>query len=220
MAEGLPEKRTILFDVDGVLIHGWHAKEEKRRRWDENLQTDLGIDPAEFTATFFPDIFPNQVLTGRISLISALEIWLSERSYDVSPMALISYWFAQDAVVNREMLPILEALSEHGAVRLCLATNQEHLRAAHLWQQVGFSSYFDDMFHAARLGAIKPDPAFFHAVDKRLGRQITPPLLFDDNEDVIAAAGRHGWEAILFEDETSCKNHPSIAAYLAEITHR
>ena len=35
----------IFFDVDGVLIHGWHAKPERRRPWDATLQQDLGVDP-------------------------------------------------------------------------------------------------------------------------------------------------------------------------------
>ncbi|MDF2983165.1 MAG: hypothetical protein K0Q69_2937, partial [Devosia sp.] len=30
-------ERTVLFDVDGVLVHGYHARPEKQIRWDENL---------------------------------------------------------------------------------------------------------------------------------------------------------------------------------------
>ncbi|NDC56614.1 MAG: haloacid dehalogenase, partial [Alphaproteobacteria bacterium] len=34
----------IFFDVDGVLIHGYHARPELRQCWDENLPRDFGID--------------------------------------------------------------------------------------------------------------------------------------------------------------------------------
>ena len=33
--------RTLLFDVDGVLIHGYHARPEKQVRWNENLLAAL-----------------------------------------------------------------------------------------------------------------------------------------------------------------------------------
>ena len=35
--------RAVLFDVDGVLVHGYHARAERQRRWDEHMQADLGI---------------------------------------------------------------------------------------------------------------------------------------------------------------------------------
>lgn len=31
----------ILFDVDGVLVHGYHAKPAFCRHWDEQLETDF-----------------------------------------------------------------------------------------------------------------------------------------------------------------------------------
>ena len=40
--------RALVFDVDGVLVHGYHAKPERTRRWDENLLADLGVDPDQF----------------------------------------------------------------------------------------------------------------------------------------------------------------------------
>ena len=33
---------AVLFDVDGVLVHGYHAKPEFRKCWDENLERDFG----------------------------------------------------------------------------------------------------------------------------------------------------------------------------------
>ena len=41
--------RALVFDVDGVLVHGYHARPERQRRWDENLLADLssGVDHAQ-----------------------------------------------------------------------------------------------------------------------------------------------------------------------------
>ena len=65
--------RTVLFDVDGVLVHGYHAKPEKQVRWDENLLADLGVDPERFRNEFIFDIFIKKVVVGQMSLLEALE---------------------------------------------------------------------------------------------------------------------------------------------------
>lgn len=43
----------IFFDVDGVLIDGWHADPARRKRWDADLRRDLGIDPEALQEKFF-----------------------------------------------------------------------------------------------------------------------------------------------------------------------
>jgi putative hydrolase of the HAD superfamily len=56
--------RAVIFDVDGVLVHGYHARPERTRRWDENLLADLGVDPDRFREEFIFDIFITRVVTG------------------------------------------------------------------------------------------------------------------------------------------------------------
>jgi FMN phosphatase YigB (HAD superfamily) len=38
----------IFFDVDGVLVDGFHFNPQYRKVWSANMQADLGIDPAFF----------------------------------------------------------------------------------------------------------------------------------------------------------------------------
>lgn len=83
--------RAILFDVDGVLIHGFNARPETRRRWDEHLHADLGINPDVFRDTFIKGPFEADVLTGRTSLLSALETALPVCGYAGSPLNVVSY---------------------------------------------------------------------------------------------------------------------------------
>ena len=44
--------QIVLFDVDGVLIHGYHARSELRICWDENLERDFGINRDKFKNEF------------------------------------------------------------------------------------------------------------------------------------------------------------------------
>ena len=207
---------SVLFDVDGVLIHGWHAREDRRRRWDATIEADLGIDPVDFSAGFFPGPFVEEVLPGKRSLIDALGAWLRMRGYRISPMELARYWFEQDSVRDETLLALVGDLRATGRCRLYVATNQEHLRAMHLWGALGFSQLFEDMFYAARLGALKPDPRFFRAIDAIIGPQSQPPLLFDDSHAVVEAARVHGWDAVLYDRIEDCRDHPAIATILAE----
>ena len=206
--------RAVLFDVDGVLVHGYHSRPERQRRWDQFLAADLGIDPDVFLEQFIKPVFVPEVLTGKQSLINALEAVLPKLGYKSSPMNLIGYWMGRDTQLNHPLLDVIKKLRGTGAARVYIATNQEDVRAYHLWSNLGLQHLFDDIFYAARLGAAKPDRRFFEAVATRLGPQAEPPLMFDDYPAVIEAAQAFGWEAVLFDETKDCRNHTWIAEHI------
>ena len=205
--------RAVFFDVDGVLVHGYHARPEKQLRWDENLLADLGVDPERFRGEFIYDIFIKKVIIGRMSLLAALERTLPALGYRGSAMAFATYWLSHDSTVNQPLLDVARQLKQSGA-RLYVATNQDHMRAQWLWLNLGFSALFEDIFYSARLGVLKPKPAYFEAIARRIGPQSEPPLFFDDREDVVAGARRAGWEAVQYDELTDCTEHPWIAEQL------
>lgn len=209
--------RTILFDVDGVVIHGFHARPERRRRWDTDMLRDLGIDPARFSEAFFGGRFERDVLTGRQSIVKALSDVLPTIGFHGSPMLVVDYWLRRDSQLNMPLLDLIRDLRRAGAGPIHLATNQEHLRAFHLWSALGLGSYFDDIFYAARLGVLKPAREFFERIEQAIGPQSEPPLFFDDSETVVAAASAFGWEGVLYDELGSCAAHPWIAGLLAGI---
>lgn len=209
-------KRTVLFDVDGVLIHSiFHPDPSRHRPWDRHLFEDLGIEPAKFKAFFGPDW--RDIVMGRKSLIVALDEFLPTIGYKGSSLDLIAYWFSRDTEVNLPLLRLIGRLREAGDVRLFMATNQEPLRAQHLWTDLKLGHLFDDMFYAARLGAAKPDRTFFERVAQRLGKQEQVPLFFDDGVKIVEAARTFGWEAVLYNDLSDFTNHPFIAERMQKI---
>lgn len=207
--------RVVLFDVDGVLIHGYGGEAPRRRRWDEHLQADLGIDPERFKALFIKDVFERDVLTGRKALLTALEETLPALGFRGSPLAVAGYWLDRDSQVNLQLLEIVRGLRRAAGIKLYIATNQEHLRAFHLWHRLGFGLLFDDLFHSARLGVLKPDPAFYQRIEEIIGPQVEPPLIFDDSQAVILGARAFGWEGVLYNELDDCLSHPWIAHVLA-----
>lgn len=206
--------RAVLFDVDGVLVNGYHARPERQIRWDENLLHDLGVDPERFRVEFIYDVFIKKVIIGQMPLVEALDRTLPSLGYKGSAMNFVSYWLSHDSHVNQPMLDTIGKLRQSSDARLYIATNQDHMRAQWLWLTLGFRDHFEDIFYSARFGVLKPNPSYFDAVASRLGRQSEPPLFFDDREEVVAAARRAGWEAVLFDTHEDCISHPWIAERL------
>ncbi|MEM6843725.1 MAG: HAD-IA family hydrolase [Bacteroidota bacterium] len=190
---------TILFDVDGVLIHGYHAKPEFRKCWDEHLEADLQIKGDDFKRVFIRDAFKREVLTGKKPLYEALQEVLPQIGYRDDPQILIDYWMERDANVNHELLEHVERLSQHPEVALYIASNQEHVRANYLMGEVGFKKYFKDIFYAARLGALKPTERFFAEIERLLPVHKEEIIFFDDSQEVVNAATEFGWEAQQFD---------------------
>lgn len=113
----------------------------------------------------------------------------------MSPSAFVSYWLEKDSRVVAAWLPELARLRTRG-VRVHLATNQEHVRAAYLMDTLGLAAHVDGMLYSARLGARKPDVAFFAKAEAASGVPASELLLVDDSPDNVEAARRAGWHAI------------------------
>ncbi len=207
--------RAVLFDVDGVLIHSmFHPDPDRCRRWDRYMLEDLGVS-REIMQDFFRENF-HAVIRGKTSLLSELAYYLPTIGYTGSPMDFLAYWFKNDTHLNLPLLQAIKQLGKQPGVSLFLATNQEHLRAFHLWTNLGLSHIFQDMFYAARLGQAKPDMAYFVAVDQLLGKQEQPPLFFDDGEKNVAAANAHGWEGVLFDRLEDFTGHPWVTDQISK----
>lgn len=206
--------RAVIFDVDGVLVHGYHARPERTRRWDENLLADLGVDPDRFREEFIFDIFITRVVTGKMSLIEALDRRLPGLGYKGSSMAFVQYWLANDSALNTELLDAIRRLKARDDVRLFIATNQDHMRAQWLWQTMGLSEIFEDIFYSARVGMTKAHKGFFDFADARMGGTSGKPLFFDDTQKVIDMAHKAGWEAVLFDTNAQFFDHPWVKARL------
>lgn len=206
--------RAILFDVDGVLINGYHSNPARVVPWDKDLLADTGVDPDRLRAEFTFDIFVKKVITGQMAFTDALEKRLPALGYKGSPMAFARYWLEKDSNLNHPVLDVVRQLRSQADLRLYIATNQEHLRANWLWSVLKLGDLFDDIFYSARVGVRKPDPAFYEYVDRQIGSHDEAPLFFDDSEPVVAGARRAGWEAVQFDTLPDLTGHPWIAARL------
>ena len=180
-----------MVDVDGVVV-----RPADGRRWDSELEADLGLAPEILQRGFFQPHFKDVVL-GRAPLRERLGIALARIAPHLSADQVIAYWFAKDAALDHQLLDDLAALRRSG-LRMDLATVQDHERANYLWTTLGLSERFDAIHYAADLGCAKPDPAFFNAVAERTGYAPAELLLIDDRSDNVEGARAAGWNGVLW----------------------
>ncbi|MFD1192694.1 HAD family hydrolase [Phenylobacterium conjunctum] len=201
-----------MVDVDGVVV-----RHPAGRRWDRDMQADLGLDPGLLQQRFFAAHFQD-VVTGRADLHDRLAPVLAEIAPHLTSQALADYWFAQDAHLDLALLDDLARLRASGA-RLHLATVQEHHRARYLWETLGLKDRFDAIHYAADYGVGKPDPAFFRAVEQRTGLPASDLLLIDDSARNVESARACGWSAVLWDGTQTLsevlggQRHPNPSSY-------
>ncbi len=187
-----------MLDVDGVLVCG---RPQDGAHWRTDLEKDFGISFDALRSAFFAPRW-QAIVTGRKPLVGELTEVLSEIAPGVTVDAFIDYWFVNDSRIDPAVLDAVSDLRDCGH-RVYLATNQEHLRANYLMQNMGLQDHVDGIFYSARLGFRKPSPEFYARVTDIVGLPPESILLVDDTEENILAARRHGWGAVHWQSGMS-----------------
>ncbi len=211
----------IFFDVDGVIIDGWHSNPERRKPWDATIEPDLGVSREAFQQAFFTppqrgaESLMSACVRGEGDLKETLAELLPTLGYRGSVDGFVEYWFVKDSNINQDVLEIVKRLGQCGEVALYIATAQEHHRAAYLWNDLGLKELFDDIFYSARLGVAKDRIEFFAKINAQL--HIPPaerPLFFDDREKVVTAARAAGWDAQIFDTIEDLSRNSRVVSIL------
>jgi len=183
--------KALMLDVDGVLVTG---RPDDGRPWTSQIQQDLGIDPDQLARLFFAKYWP-EIVVGQRDLRATLEKCLPGIVRDVSVDRFLSYWFEMDSRVDDAVLAQVASLRAR-AIPVFLATNQEHLRARFLMQEIGLSAHVDGIVYSAMEAATKPHRAFFRACEKRCGLPPGDLVLVDDAMANVTGALKAGWSAV------------------------
>jgi len=207
----------IFFDVDGVLVDGWHVNPELRKPRNASIEADLGVNLSEFEHKFFIEksnplgSAMDACVAGQRDLKDALAEVLPQVGYQGHVEDFVHYWFEKDSNVSIEVLELVKTLSLTTDIELFIATGQEHFRAAYIWNKLRFSELFKQMFFSADIGYLKSDIRFFTTINSRLGVSETErPIFFDYREDVVMLAHQAGWDAVVFHTIEDIRSHPRL----------
>lgn len=187
-----------MVDVDGVLIDG---RPEDGRHWQTSIEEDLGLTEDALREHFFAPHWENIVL-GRAALMECLTPALQKAAPHLRPDAFVSYWLQRDSRIVAPLLQEIASIRASG-IRVYLATNQEHVRARYLMEELGLAAHVDGIFYSAQLGAKKPDRDFFSKVEAAVGLRGEEIILIDDSRQNVDAATNAGWRALHWTSDSS-----------------
>jgi putative hydrolase of the HAD superfamily len=183
--------KLLMLDVDGVLVDG---RPQDGKHLFTDLETDLGISLDSLQQAFFTPYF-QAIVTGKDALQPRLAAVLKKIAPGVSADSLIAYWFENDSRIVTPVLDAVGTLRQAGA-RVFLATNQEHLRARYLMEDMGLGHHVDGIAYSAALGWRKPKPEFYRLAAELAGAEPADIVLVDDIEANVLAARAAGWRAV------------------------
>ncbi len=174
--------KAVVFDADGVIVHG--------ERFTERFARDHGIQ-LKNTQPFFEGVFQD-CLAGKADLKKELKKHLGEWGWAGSVDELMKFWFSEDRLDER-FFPLIDGLRKKG-IRCYLATNNEKYRTDYLLKEKGLGRRFDAVFSSCSVGSKKPEPEFFaHILDKLDGITKEEVLFVDDDPENTAGAERFGF---------------------------
>lgn len=181
---------VLMVDVDGVLVHG---RPQDGLPFGTFLERDLGVSLDRLKREFFEKCWA-EIVTGKVPMRPMLENVLSEIAPTVSVDSLIQYWFEHDSRLDPILLSDLQEQKRRG-VRIYLATNQEHERAAYLMETLELKSVASGIFYSAALGCRKPSEDFYRKATEQSGVHAQEIMFIDDMAENIEAARAFGWQA-------------------------
>lgn len=180
-----PHIKAICFDADGVLVN-------PQKQFSIFREKQYGMTP-EMTAPFFNGVF-NDCLIGKDDLLDVLPPYLREWHWQESPEEFVRIWHETEHVIDERLCLFIQQLRRQG-VQCCLATNQEMHRAAYMRQRMHFQDLFDRLFISCEMGCMKPELAYYQAIEKQLACRNGEILFWDDTLAHVKAAQACGWQA-------------------------
>lgn len=180
----------VIFDADGVLQHaGPFAVED-------------GLWPALRARAFVDDLYGRlgaAELSDAQTFVAACARALEAAGWPHGPAAFLDDWRARAIEPDPAMLEDVRRLRAAG-IACHVGSNQDAFWAAHLEQGLGYGALFDGLHLSCRLGAAKPQAAFFEAMLAAIPLPREELVFFDDKAANVEAALACGLEARLFTD--------------------
>lgn len=180
----------VIFDADGVLQHAGP------------FGTQDWVWPAgrhrDFVTGFYGAATP-EVLADAEAFTVACGQALAQAGWPHDAATYLQRWTQGAVIPDPAMLEDVRRLRAAG-IACYLGSNQDAFWAAHLETTLGYGTLLDGLFISCRLGAAKPQAAFFEAMLAQIPYPREELIFFDDKAANVEAALACGLEARLFTD--------------------
>lgn len=187
-------RQIFCWDVDGVLIK--YDPDDPANDWRKVLLAGRLLD--QWEAFQRSGAWRTCLRDCHTNTIAALAGFLAGHGGDPRQAAyMVNVWLSGNTESNPRSLALLKQIRNCGYESVIIS-NQEGLRAAWLDRWLAGNGLRDiPRFISCRIGAIKPDPVFFHAIQVTMGCDASRLYLFDDKQENVEAALFAGWSGQL-----------------------
>jgi epoxide hydrolase-like predicted phosphatase len=208
MAEVQLPVRAVAFDIGGVLEVP--ADRDLDGRWERRL----GLRRGEFFGRLRRSGLGRDANLGRVSaagFASALGR-LSGLDRPATEELLAELWDWYVGELNSTMAAYFQRLRPR--YRTAILSNAAEGGRREEERRYGFASMADVLVYSYEVGIEKPDQRIYEITCERLGVHLSEVVFLDDLEANVAAAGRLGMRAVLFQ--STAQAITDVEACLAE----
>jgi 8-oxo-dGTP diphosphatase/putative hydrolase of the HAD superfamily len=182
----------VYFDVNGCLIYFW------QRAFDK-LAASTGVSSETIESAFWR--YNDEVCRGEMSL----------SDFNTNLAKHIGVHSVQWQQYYLEMQELLIWASERYHVGLLTNTMPGLLHTMRRNKQLP-DVHYSAVIDSSEVGTIKPEVKMYEVAQERAGCPSEEILLIDDSNANLAAANRHGWHVLWFDD-----SHPKESAKRASL---
>jgi epoxide hydrolase-like predicted phosphatase len=208
MAEVQLPVRAVAFDIGGVLEVP--ADRDLDGRWERRL----GLRRGEFFGRLRRSGLGRDANLGRVSaaeFASALgRLYGLDRPATEELLAELWDWYVGE--LNSTMAAYFQRLRPR--YRTAILSNAAEGGRREEERRYGFASMADVLVYSYEVGIEKPDQRIYEITCERLGVHLSEVVFLDDLEANVAAAGRLGMRAVLFQ--STAQAITDVEACLAE----
>lgn len=190
--------RVILFDVDGVLIRIPHY-------FSQELENQGYGNAIESLNSFYKDDISRECAEGKADAMKNIMPFLKKFGWKGSSEDYFEQQFDFEAkYLDQEFISLVQDFRNQD-IRCYLGTDQEKNRAKFLLENMKFADNFDGHFISCFVGYRKCHDNFWAHTLQKLKKEfsdIQPSeiVFFDDIQNNVDVASKHGIQAFLFTD--------------------
>lgn len=209
----MEERNAVIFDLDGIIVDTARYHYIAWRKMANDLGFDISLDQ-------------NEQLKG-VSRVHSLEQILGWGGVQVNPNEFENLMTAKNThylelisnLSQEDLLPgvksVLDYLSQND-IPFALGSASKNARP--ILRGLGISERFKAVVDGTDVSKAKPDPEVFLIAAKKLGKDPSQCVVFEDAQAGVEAANRAGMLSVAVGDAEVLKNADYVFSSFAEIS--
>lgn len=114
-------------------------------------------------------------------------------------------FYSEIFTINDDVAALLPIIKQN--FRLVLLSNTNQIHRDYGWGDSYFLKHFEKLFLSHEIGAAKPEPEIYKAVEDYTGEPPEKHIFIDDIEEYVEGAKKQGWDGIQFKGYEDLKHN-------------